>query len=204
MYSATCSFAPHSQAAAEAIPHLCVSERNRPTSVRRGLSLIHAGLGKQISGGVGLTSLINVWSREMFFRHSMLHLYSAHRATLVTDWMWSLSSSSADGTNGSLYLSSHNCARSKDRTLLYSRYSDRWARRAWDSTGFWWQSSVGWIPAKINRLSIDMGRKHPVTMRKVLLIQRLCFVILFFKLDCSRVCFLLLKVPHALDVVGFL
>ena len=46
-------FAPHLQAAIEAIPHLCVSERNKPMPVWRRLSLTHAGLKKLNSGGVG-------------------------------------------------------------------------------------------------------------------------------------------------------
>ena len=73
--SAVYSFAPHSQVAVEAIPHSCVSDRNRPTPVRRRLNLTHAGLGKLISGGVGLTSFINVWSPKVFSRHSMLYIY---------------------------------------------------------------------------------------------------------------------------------
>ena len=59
-YSAVCSFAPRSQAALEAITHLCVSEQNRPMSVRKRLSLTYAGLGKLITGGVELTLLITV------------------------------------------------------------------------------------------------------------------------------------------------
>ena len=59
-YSAVCSFAPRSQAAVEAMPYLCVSERNRPTSVRKRLSLTHAGLGRLITGGVELTVLTTV------------------------------------------------------------------------------------------------------------------------------------------------
>ena len=58
--SAVCSFASHLQAAVETIPHLCVSERNKPTPVRRRLSLTHAGLGTLNPGGIGLTSSINV------------------------------------------------------------------------------------------------------------------------------------------------
>ena len=58
---------PHLQAAAEPIPHMCVSERNRSTPVRRRLSLTHAGLGKLIPGGVGITFPIDLWSPEVFF-----------------------------------------------------------------------------------------------------------------------------------------
>ena len=76
----------HSQAAIEAIPHLCVSEQNRPTPVWRRLSLTHAGLEKLNPGGIGLTSLINVWESRVFFCHSMFYLYSAHHTKLVPDW----------------------------------------------------------------------------------------------------------------------
>ena len=115
--SIVCSFAPHSQAAVEVIPHLCVSKQNRPTPVRRQLSLTHAGLRKLNAGGTGLTSLINVWSREVFSRHSMLHLYSGHPATLVPDWERTFSSSSAAGTNGCLDLSCPSCPASGDRSV---------------------------------------------------------------------------------------
>ena len=70
--SAVCSFVPHSQAAVEVIPHLCVSKRNRPMPIRRRSSVTHKGLGKIIPGAVGLASSINVWSRELFSCHFML------------------------------------------------------------------------------------------------------------------------------------
>ena len=69
MWSAVCSSAPHSQAAVEAIPHLCtvgatphlcIVERNKLTPVRRRLSLTKNGLGRYISSGLGLTSGIKV------------------------------------------------------------------------------------------------------------------------------------------------
>ena len=122
-FSAFCFFAPHSQAAVEAVLHLCVSERNRPTPIRRRFSLTHAGLGKLNSGGVGLISSINVWSLEAFFCHSLLHFYSSHRSTLVPDWAVLFNSSSATGTNGCLDLNCRNCPPSKHRSFLYRRCS---------------------------------------------------------------------------------
>ena len=112
-----CSFAPvpHLQAAVEAVLHLCISERNRPTSVWKRSSLTHAGLGKLNPGAVGLTSLINVWSLEAFFRQSMLHLYSTYYATLVPGWVRLFKSSSAAGTNKCLDLSCRICPPSRDR-----------------------------------------------------------------------------------------
>ena len=114
--SAVCLFVPQSQAAVEAKLHLCVSERNKPTQVRRQLSLTHAGLGKLNPGSVGLTSLINVWSLETFSCHSMLHLYSADCAALVPDWEGSFNSFSAASTNLCLDLSFRSCPPSGDRS----------------------------------------------------------------------------------------
>ena len=80
---AVCSFVLHSQAAIEIIPHLRISEQNRPMPVWRQLSLTHAGQGKLNPSGVGLTSLINAWNLEALPCHFTLHLYSTFRATLV-------------------------------------------------------------------------------------------------------------------------
>ena len=128
MCSAVCFFAPHSQAAVEAISHLCVSERNRTTSVRRRLSLTRAGLGKLNPDGVALASLINLCSLEAFSHHSMFHLNSVHRATLMPDWAGLFNSSSAASTNECLDLSCHTCPQSGDRSLLYKRYPGSSAR----------------------------------------------------------------------------
>ena len=147
--SAVCSFAPHSQATLETTTYLCVSKRNRAMPVRRRLSLTHAGLVKPNPGGIGLTSLINVWSVEAFSRYSMHHLYSAHRATLLHDWAGLFSSSSAACTNGYLDLSCLSCPPSKDRSLSYERSSGSRVRPAKDSTAFWRRSSVGWMPGEI-------------------------------------------------------
>ena len=45
-WSAVCSEAPHSQFGEGARPHLCIDEWNRPTPVRRRLSLTQATRGK--------------------------------------------------------------------------------------------------------------------------------------------------------------
>ena len=121
--SEVCSFAPHSHAAVKTTPHLCFSKRNRSTPVRRQLSLTHVGLEKLNCGGVRLTPLINVWSREAFFRYSMLHLCSAHHATLAPDGAGMFSSSSVAGLNEWLDLSCRSCPPSGDRSLLYKRCS---------------------------------------------------------------------------------
>ena len=53
-WSAVCSKAPHSQFGEEARPHLCMDEWNRPTPVRRRLSLTQAARGKPIPTGLAL------------------------------------------------------------------------------------------------------------------------------------------------------
>ena len=51
-WSAVCSEVPHSQFGEGARPHLCMNKWNRPTLVRRRLSLTQAARGKLISTGL--------------------------------------------------------------------------------------------------------------------------------------------------------
>ena len=51
-WSSVCSEALHSQFGEGARPHLCIDERNRPTPVRRRLSLTQAARGKLIPIGL--------------------------------------------------------------------------------------------------------------------------------------------------------
>ena len=66
--------APHSHAAAGVVLYLCIIDQNSPTLVRRRLSLIQIGLGKDIPVGTKLTSAINEWSREVFSGHPKFYL----------------------------------------------------------------------------------------------------------------------------------
>ena len=54
-WSAVCSEAPHSQFGEGARPHLCIDEWNRPTPVRRRLSLTQSARGKPIPTGLAPT-----------------------------------------------------------------------------------------------------------------------------------------------------
>ena len=65
-WSAVCSEAPHSQFVKGARPHLCMDEWNRPTPVRRRLSLTQAARGKPISTGLAPVSGTKAWSLEAF------------------------------------------------------------------------------------------------------------------------------------------
>ena len=73
-WSAVCSEAPHSQFGEGARPHLCMDEWNRPTPVRRRLSLTQAAHGKPIPTGLALVSGTKARSLEAFSQYSVFHL----------------------------------------------------------------------------------------------------------------------------------
>ena len=102
IWSAVCSSAPHSQDAVEAMPHLCIDDRKKPTPVWRRFSRTQAGLGSPIPGGRAPISSKNECRREVPSRHPMLHLWFAHLAALLPSSLASLSSSRAAGTKGCL------------------------------------------------------------------------------------------------------
>ena len=73
-WSAVCSEAPHSQFGEGARPHLCMDEWNRPTPVRRRLSLTQAARGKLIPTGLAPISGTKARSLEAFSQYSVFHL----------------------------------------------------------------------------------------------------------------------------------
>ena len=73
-WSAVCSEAPHSQFGEGARPHLCMDEWNRPTPVRRRLSLTQAARGKPIPTGLILVPGTKARSLEAFSQYSAFHL----------------------------------------------------------------------------------------------------------------------------------
>ena len=73
-WSAVCSEAPHSQFGEGARPHLCMDEWNRPTPVRRRLSLTQAARGKPISTGLALVPGTKARSLEALSQYSAFHL----------------------------------------------------------------------------------------------------------------------------------
>ena len=72
--SAVCSEAPHSQFGEGTRPHLCMDEWNRPTPVRRRLSLTQAARGKPIPTGLAPVSGTKARSLETFSQFSVFHL----------------------------------------------------------------------------------------------------------------------------------
>ena len=73
-WSAVCSEAPHSQFGEGARPHLCMDEWNRPTPVRRWLSLTQATRGKPIPTGLTLVPGTKARSLEALSQYSAFHL----------------------------------------------------------------------------------------------------------------------------------
>ena len=72
-WSAVCSEAPHSQFGEGARPHSCTDEWNRPTPVRRRLSLTQAARGKPIPTGLAPVSGTKARSLEAFSQYSVFH-----------------------------------------------------------------------------------------------------------------------------------
>ena len=71
-WSAVCSEAPHLQFGERARPHSCIDEWNRPTPVRRRLSLTQAARGKPIPTG---------WYRSRVQKHgTWKHFHSTPRS----------------------------------------------------------------------------------------------------------------------------
>ena len=73
-WSAVCSEAPHSQFGEGARPHLCMDEWNRPTPVRRRLSLTQAARGKPIPTGLAPVWGTKARSLETLSQYSVFHL----------------------------------------------------------------------------------------------------------------------------------
>ena len=73
-WSAVCSEAPHLQFSEGARPHLCMNEWNRPTPVRRRLSLTQAARGKPIPTGLAPVSGTKPRSLEAFLQYFVFHL----------------------------------------------------------------------------------------------------------------------------------
>ena len=77
-WSAACSEAPHSQFGEGARPHLCMDEWNRPTPVRRRLSLTQAAWGKPIPTGLAPVLGTKARGLEAFSQYFVFHLWFVH------------------------------------------------------------------------------------------------------------------------------
>ncbi|CAK8687580.1 unnamed protein product [Clavelina lepadiformis] len=120
-WSAVCSVAPHSHPGEAASPYLCMSERKRPTPVRKRLSLTQAVLARDIPGRFGSASAMKSQSLKVLFCHSVLNMWFIQCAALSPRTSALLSSCCAAGTKGCLDFS--RCFPGGGR-----RSKARWAR----------------------------------------------------------------------------
>ena len=104
-WSAVCSEAPHSQFGEGARPHLCTDEWNRPTPVRRRLSLTQAARGKPIPTGLAPVSGTKARSLEAFSQYSVFHLRFVHSEARMPSLARLSKKFRAPDTNGRLDLS---------------------------------------------------------------------------------------------------
>ena len=165
--STDCSSAPHSQAAKEAKHRLYKQERKRPTLEWRRLSRTQALLWRVIPRGWLPVSVMRVQSFVGFSAHSAFHWWSdqwAARILLLSD---RLKSCCAGCTNECLDLGRRAIAPGGHVSAEWIRCPGSMARRARNNVAPLRRSSVGWMPARIGRLFAGVGRRHPVTIRKV-------------------------------------
>ena len=104
-WSAVCSEVPHSQFGEGVRPHLCMDDWNRPTPVRRQLSLTQAAWGKPIPTGLAPVSGTKAWSLEAFSQYSVFHLTFVHSEARMPSLARLSKRFRAAGTNGRLDLS---------------------------------------------------------------------------------------------------
>ena len=173
-WSTVCLSAPHSQVAEEDIPHLYKQGRKRPTPVRRWLSWTTPVHRTTIPGRWVPVSRMNVRSLVKFSNYSAFHRWSTQSAAcmllLLSD---KLMSCCAAGTNRCLDVRRHASALGGQMGAEWSRCPGSMARRARGSATLLRRSSTGWMPARIGRLSVVVGRRHPDTVRQVSLVRRI-------------------------------
>ena len=85
--------------------HLCMDECNRPTPVRRRLSLTQATRGKPIPTGLAPVSGTKARSMEAFSQYSVFHLWFVHSEARMPSLARLAKRFRAAGTNGRLDLS---------------------------------------------------------------------------------------------------
>ena len=103
-WSAVCSEAPHSQFDEGERPHLCMDEWNRPTPVRRRLSLTQAARSKPIPTGLAPVLGTKARSLEAFSQYSVFHLWFVHSEARIPSLSTLFKRFRAAGTNGRLDL----------------------------------------------------------------------------------------------------
>ena len=72
----------------------------------------------------------------------------------------------AGGINGCLDLRRLAFPIDGQASAKWNRYPGSMGRRDGDSVAPSWRNSAGWMPARIRRFSVGLGRKYPVSVRK--------------------------------------
>ena len=179
MWSAVCSLAPHLHFAEGARPHLCMDEPKRPMPVRRRLSLKQAVLVKLIPMDLVLTLGMKTPSAGILLEYSVSHVKLVHWTARMPNSGKLCNSCRTAETNGRLDF---------NLFLLAACGSVSWPCKMWpgskepqltkEGVDPWWRSSAGWMPERTGRLSVGVGRRHQVTVRKASLrtlsMRRVC------------------------------
>ena len=159
-WSAVCSEAPHSQFGEEARPHLCMDEWNRPTPVRRRLSLTQTARVKPIPTLLALVPGTKARSLEALSQYSVFHLWLVHSVARMPSLARLSKRFRAPGTNGRLDLSLTWPLSEDPLKRPYKIWSgSRDPRQAKESVAPSRQSSAGWMPESTGRWFVGVGRR---------------------------------------------
>ena len=160
--------APYSQFGEEARPRLCMDEWNRPTSVRRRLSLTQAVQGKLIPTGLALVLGIKTTrSLKVFSQYSAFHLWFVHSEARMPSLARCLKDSVQLAQMGVWILVSlgkHLKSYLKDH-IRYDQSPEIHGGPKRVSLKVGVAQLAGWLES-IGKWFVELGRRHPVTMHK--------------------------------------
>jgi len=169
-WSTVCSSAPHPQAAEEAILQEAETPdtgaqavKPDPGSSWKGHSgEVGAGVGDENAKSCGVVRLLRIPLVLRPVRRTYVVFVRWTDELLCDGYKWV---SRVDEP-------SHASALDGQVSAEWSRSPGSMARHARDNVASLRRSSAGWMPAQIGRLFAGVGRRHPVTNRKVSLMAR--------------------------------
>ena len=138
---------------------------NRPTPDLRRLNVVHYRRGSSVPR-ISSGSLMNLWSREWFTRHSS---YKRCLIYVCLDVSGSESRRSWWACPAKAWLDFSRARWGGSQTVLWRRRSaSRSALRASARTAASWRSAAGAMPDRIGRWLTGVARRDPETVRKEL------------------------------------